>query len=77
MNNVKNKVLIIQRGISDEALEVLSEVFEADLDMFQFTDANGNPVNKSVELMNAEALKKDGQLSVIRWIKQHKKIKVQ
>lgn len=63
---------ILRRGISDEAIELLEEIFGANLDVFQLVDRYGAPRKESSEILMMEAQKRDGQLSVIRWIKQRR-----
>lgn len=66
---------ILRRGISQEALDVLKKHFEYGLDVFQFCDATGRPLNKPADILFMEAQKRDGQLSVIRFIEATMKLK--
>lgn len=66
---------ILRQGISEEALELLEKRFGYNLDIFQLVDAYGRQREQSADKIIMEAQKRDGQLSVIRWIKQTRKLK--
>lgn len=67
---------ILRRGISNEAIDLLEQVFGYHHDIFQLVDRHGVPRRESADILMMEAQKRDGALSVIRWIKQRRNNKL-
>lgn len=63
---------ILREGISEEAMKVLREQFEAGLPVFLFADKQGIPLSGDPQMLTLMAARRDGQLHVIKWLEQER-----